>query len=162
MRIRQSGLMALSTLAAAVALGLLEPVVRVSASLILLAILLGLVIAAAPGRSAPPPITRIRLFGGTAILVACGAGSLWFAVESARDVIAFQTIASADHVDDFYRAVRVAPQNYEARMMLALRLVRANKCDLAEPHIMHASRLQPFSGATVRLRAICDKLTQSR
>lgn len=158
LRIRFSGLMAVGVALAAGALGVIEPVARVSASLLLVVILLGLAIGSVHDGRSTKQFTLIRRFGWSAVQTALAVGSLWFAVEAGRDAAALHTMRSAHRIQDFYRAATLAPHNFEARVTLALQLIRVKRCDLAEPHLLHASQLQPFSGVIARLKGVCDNL----
>ena len=90
------------------------------------------------------------------VFFACAALCFNLSVSSARDLTAFRILTSAHNLEDIMRAVSIAPQNVPARASLAYVLVAANRCDLAEPHIQKAARLQPYSGFISGLRKRCE------
>jgi hypothetical protein len=58
---------------------------------------------------------------------------------------------------DLARAVRVAPNNVEARGLLSYVLVSMDRCDLARPHLQRAAQLQPLSLFFRTLQARCAR-----
>ena len=154
LRVRASGLLILAIVGAVVVLGLLDPVLRISPTLGIVSLLIGLAIA--DGDNSCWHGSRAKKLIGNGIITACGVGSLWFAVGAFRDIASFRLIRSVRTIDGLYRAVAVAPHNFEARITLAQILVAGRRCDLAEVQLQRASELQPFSTAPHVLRSACE------
>jgi hypothetical protein len=153
LRVRASGLMTLAIIGGVIVLGLLDPVLRLSPALGIVAMLIGFAIADSDNSSRQGSGSE-RLVG-SAIATACGVASLWLAMGAFRDIASFRRIRAVKTIDDLYDAVAVSPQNFESRMILAQILVAAHRCDLAEVQLQQATRLQPFSTAPGMLRSAC-------
>lgn len=156
--VRSSGLMVISIGTAAMLLGFVDPVLRLSPSLALVAVLVGLGLADSAGAAPSRSIGKGRQVALTSVVAMFGVGSIWFASSAGRDVAAFRIIRTMENLEDLSRAVSIAPQNVEAKYMLAFVLVAAKRCDLAEAHLVRATHLQPFSGAVARLRGQCSEI----
>lgn len=155
---RECGVVIISVGCAALALGFFDSVFRVAPTLMLLAVRLGLFVGEANARLTTAPRDRP---GGTAarsIVVGLTFASIVFGVSSTRDFLSFRIIRTLTTLDDLYRAVRIAPTNIEARMLLSFALLGAKRCDLAEPHLAAAARLQPWSGAVRNVRLECERI----
>ncbi len=59
------------------------------------------------------------------------------------------------------RAVRISPDDYTARMLLAEARVREGRCDRAAPHMVAAFRLFPTAVAPVRLMVRCQRALEA-
>lgn len=59
------------------------------------------------------------------------------------------------------RAVRINPDDYTARMLLAEARVREGRCDRAAPHMVAAFRLFPTAVAPVRLMVRCQRALEA-
>ncbi len=156
---KHSGLMLLTIGGAAALLGLFDSVVRVAPTVGLLALMMGLAVGEDAGRTerSRKSISLGRQFGLQAIFVGYACASLVLARGALQDITAFRIIGSLRTIGDFYRAAAAAPNNVEARMLLAYMLSGANRCELAQPHLTQAALLQPFSGAVRRLQVKCDE-----
>jgi hypothetical protein len=158
--VKLSGVMLIAILAAAAAFGLIEPMIRVSPSAGVLAVLIGLAIADGPRATTRRSEPAGPIIVGRALLLATAGISLVFVNGALRDSLAWKTMRSSHGIMDFYRAVDIAPNNFEARVLLAYLLVGAKRCELAHPHLLHALRLQPFSGTVQQLRGRCSQIFQ--
>lgn len=156
---QQSGLMMLATLVAAALLGLVDSVLRVPPTLLLIAVTVGLGFGNALRTSTARKVGVAAGFGRQGVIVAYALASLALANGAFRELAAFRIIRSLRSVDDLYRAVTLAPKNVEARMLLAIALAGANRCDLAGPQLRRAAVLQPFSGAVRNLRSECERVS---
>lgn len=154
---QQSGLMIFGVSAAAGLLGFFDSIIRVAPTLGLLAVMLGLAVGEGTARtSLQRNAGRGRHFGQRTMLVGYACASFVLARSALQDIATLRVLESARTIEDLHRAVRVAPNNVEARMLLALVLAGAGRCDLARPHVARAALLQPFSGAVRSLRLRCD------
>jgi len=156
-RAQCSGIMVLSVGTSVALLGLVEPVLRVAPTLALAALVTGLAMGEAARFDPHRSTLNTWRSAPNALVAACACASIFFAAGSLRDIAALRTLRSARTIVDLYRAVRLAPHNAEARMLLAYVLVGANRCDLAEPHLTRAIQLQPLSGTARHLSAQCAK-----
>lgn len=59
------------------------------------------------------------------------------------------------------QAVQINPWDYETRVILALLLIRSDRCDEALPHVRVAEALFPAARAPNRLAALCASRTDS-
>jgi hypothetical protein len=159
---RGTAVMLIFVVLAALLLGLIEPVLRLSPSLGLLAVVVGAGIGDLLRLNGYIPIARLRISYLRAIMLGLVIASLSFADAARRDLTALRIISSLDSPDDLYRAVAVSPNNYEARMMAAYVLIRADQCDLAIPHLEHANRLQPYADAVKTLSMSCGRKNSPR
>lgn len=150
-----SGVVAMGVAAAVALFGFIDPVLRVSPLLAVVTVLLGLSLSPAKRQDRQPGDRGKYPLAQRLAVAACGTCSLWFAAGACRDLVAYQIIRSAHSLGDLHRAVEVAPRNFEARMLIANELIVGGRCDLAEQHLLYASRLQPFSGALERFREEC-------
>lgn len=154
---QQSGLMIFGVSAAAGLLGFFDSIIRIAPTLGLLAVMLGLAVGEGTARtSLQRNAGRGRHFGQRTMLVGYACASFVLARSALQDIATLRVLESARTIEDLHRAVRVAPNNVEARMLLALVLAGAGRCDLARPHVARAALLQPFSGAVRSLRLRCD------
>lgn len=166
--VQNSGVMILGICGTAALLGFVDPVLRLSSTLGLVVLLLGLGLGtaaeAAPARTARGSAhdevevkVRGARYARQMAVAACGVVSLVPANGALRDLAVLPTVTSTDaSLDDMYRAVSIAPYNVEARLILSSLLIGAHRCDLAAPHLAQASRLEPFSHLAGRLRARCS------
>ena len=156
-RVRASGVLIVGTLSTALLIGALDSVLRVAPTLLVCAMVLGLAFgeSAAPEGPAPvawPPSGR---WGWRALWGGCLGLSLLGALHITQDIRAFRIIGSLRSLGDLERAVAVAPNNMEARALIAYLLVTAGRCDVAAPHIARAAALQPYSGFVIGLEKHC-------
>lgn len=105
-----------------------------------------------PAPVAWPPSGR---WGWRALWGGCLGLSLLGALHITQDIRAFRIIGSLRSLGDLERAVAVAPNNMEARALIAYLLVTAGRCDVAAPHIARAAALQPYSGFVIGLEKHC-------
>ena len=154
---RQSGLLILAIGTAALALGLFDSVVRVAPTIALIALFVGLMPGVNYSGDPCTKKTRHRLdLGLRALLAAYGFAGILLARGALQDLACLRILNSARTVGDLYRAVAVSPSNSEARILLALALVGARRCDLAKPHIAQAALLEPLSEVVGDLRVRCN------
>ena len=156
--VQHSGLMGLAIGGAAALLGLFDSIIRVAPTVGLLALMLGLVVGQNRARSIRARKGRVSSdFTRRGLVIGYAWASLIFARGALQDLAAFRILTSAKTIRDLYRAVTIAPNNVEARMVLAYVLVGANRCDLARSHLEQAARLQPFSASVRALGTTCDQ-----
>jgi O-antigen ligase len=163
--VQSSGVMILAICGATALLSFVDPVLRLSPTLGLIALLLGLGLGRAaraapantpPDQAAAPPL-GVRC-ARRAVVAVCGVASLLPADGALRDLAVLPTITSANaSLNDMYRAESIAPHNVEVRLLLSSLLIGTHRCDLAALHLAQASRLEPFSDVARRLRARCGK-----
>ena len=138
-------------------LGLLDSVLRTAPTVMVLALLLGLVLGendaftrrSGTNRGWPKLLHQ-------AVLLCAAWGSSVFAIGALQDVMALRFVMTARALDDLTRAVAVSPHNMEARMLLAYALAESGNCELANVHLTEAARLQPYAIAVNILRDRCD------
>jgi hypothetical protein len=154
---RRSAEMIFAMLCALFLLGLLDPIVRAPPTFAFATVAIGAAIA---GPAKSRRVTRLRRawWAGPATLAVCAAGSLWLANSALRDTLALRVARAATSMSDLNRAVRVAPHNFVVRAMIASVLVQAGRCQMAEPHLLQAARLEPLSGAIRNLRERCSPI----
>jgi len=157
-QVRYSGLMVIGLVASTIILGMSDPIVRLSPTLVLVSVLVGLGLAHADIADVETPLRNSsRHVVKHVILAGCVVASLVAALGAGRDAAAIRALTSMDALEDIYKAVRIAPNNVEAQVVLSYVLVSINRCEQAMPHLMHAAKLQPYSGAIARLRSRCSQ-----
>lgn len=150
-----TGTAALATPLAGLALGLVDPVIRLAPLLATFVVLQGAYLGSPLGAESSMPASPLRRFGYRAVLTAGGAVALLGAEEAARELVAFEMVRSARSLSTFRRAVAFAPRSLDAQFGLANVFVAAGRCDLAEHHIRLANALQPFSRPVQQLWFEC-------
>lgn len=144
---RSAGLTIAGMLLAVALLGLFDSVLRVAPTATIIALLIGVALGDGerdqlPGLAGRAGAFRFLWIGSVGSLIVL---SFALARGAAQDVSAMKIVNSFTSVADLERAVRVAPNNVEARAMLSFVLVSAGRCDLAEAHVQRAAALQPSS-----------------
>lgn len=139
----------LAMLSSMALMGLYDPVLRLAPLCAFAAMWTGSYLASVPRSPyAPASATIKRLF--RVCLAAYGISAIGLAVAGTRDLVAARLMQNSQTFRDLYRAVNIAPNNVEARVLLASALVRLNRCDLAATHLARAQQLLPHS---LRIRA---------
>lgn len=156
------GVLALGVAIGATMLGLFDSILRVAPTIVLLALLLGLAFGAGdaePGLNradnsrAPRYAWRVA-WGVYAVL------SLIFARGAMQDFEALRIMNSFATAKDLARAVRIAPNNVEARAVLSYVLVSAGRCDLAMRYLTRAVQLQSHSRFLRSLQERCSRVPE--
>jgi hypothetical protein len=156
---RLNGVLVLGVALAATMLGLFDSVLRVAPTVVLLALLVGLALGHGEVEAGLARADTARGHGH-AWAAAWGVVALLsvaFARSAAQDLGALRIINSFASTKDLARAVRVAPNNVEARALLSYVLVSVGRCDLARPHLQRAAQLQPLSLFFPALQARCAR-----
>jgi O-antigen ligase len=156
---RLNGVLLLGVVLAATTLGLFDSVLRVAPTVVLLAILAGLSLG--HGEALAGLVRSHASWGPRYVWAAAcavvGFLSVSFARSATQDLRALRIINSFVSTKDLARAVRVAPNNVEARGLLSYVLVSMDRCDLARPHLQRAAQLQPLSLFFRTLQARCAR-----
>ncbi len=142
-----SGVLLIGVVLAAAMLGLFDSVLRVAPTVMLLATLAGLSMGHGEdvaGLVPPCALRNPRILSAAAwVVVALLSAS--FAHGAALDLRALRIITTYASIKDLAQAVRIAPNNVEARALLSYVLVSVDRCDLARPHMNRGAQLQPHS-----------------
>lgn len=154
---RISGLTLLAVCGIMSILGVLDPVLRLSPTLALVAVLIGLSLS-----DTPLPVekhgfaTNCLDLSGSLLIGLMGVTSSISAIGAGRDLVAQQLVHRVATPANLLNAVAIAPNNLEVRLSLAYVLVTAKRCDLAIPILARSARLQPFAPTVFRLLSACS------
>lgn len=158
--VQLSGLMVLAVFIAASALCLFDSIARMAVSAAVTAVLLGLGSGeGARQRRAHAEVPAWRRRYIRAFVVVLGTIAAFGAAKSMRELAAFRIVRRLSSIDELYEAVRIAPSNVEARMLLSFALVGTRRCDLVEPQLAAVARLQPYTRSVQNVRAECYRQT---
>lgn len=151
---RRIGVTSIAVTGVALALAVIEPVFRSPPTLMLLAVVTG-VLRHHRDNAELAIVSHLRdqvALRGLAILGAC-----WFAASTFSELAATHLLRNLRSPADLNRAVRLAPNNAEVRFTIGLVLARSGYCSDAAPHLRVAAALQPHSGAVNNLLAACRR-----
>jgi hypothetical protein len=155
---RMNGVVVFGVSVAAAMLGLFDSILRVASTAVLLALLVGLALGqgeAEAGLVRAGYSRSPRRYAWRAVWAVYAVLSMAFAWSAAQDLGALRILNSSTSTNDLARAVKVAPNNVEARALLSYWLMAAGRCDLAMPHLNRAAQLQPLSLFFTTLQARC-------